>query len=123
TTVDKDEHPRPDTTAQQLAKLRPAFRKDGTVTAGNSSGLNDGAAALLIVEGKRAAQLGLKPLARIVSSGVAGVEPDEMGMGPVPASAKALARAGLSASDIALAELNEAFAAPAIPCIDGIGLD
>ncbi|HEX6135937.1 MAG TPA: thiolase family protein [Longimicrobiales bacterium] len=121
--VDADEHPRPDTTAEQLAKLRPVFRSGGTVTAGNSSGLNDGAAALLIVEAARAQALGLEPLARVVASAVAGVEPDEMGIGPVPASRKALERAGLGAADLKLAELNEAFAAQAIPCIDEIGLD
>jgi 3-oxoadipyl-CoA thiolase len=121
--VDRDEHPRPDTTAEQLAKLRPVFRRDGTVTAGNSSGLNDGAAALLVVEAERARSLGLKPLARVVSSAVAGVPPHEMGMGPVPATEKALARAGLRAADLDLVELNEAFAAQSIPCINGIGVD
>jgi 3-oxoadipyl-CoA thiolase len=118
-----DEHPRPETTAEQLAKLKPAFRANGTVTAGNSSGLNDGAAALLIVEADRAREMGLEPLARIVSSAVAGVEPDCMGMGPVPATHKALKRAGLSINDIKLAELNEAFAAQAVPCVTELGLD
>ena len=121
--VEHDEHPRPDTTADQLAKLRPVFRKNGTVTAGNSSGLNDGAAALLVVEAGRAKSMGLTPLARFVSSAAAGVEPDEMGIGPIPASQKALARAGVQPSDLKLAELNEAFAAQSIPCISGIGLD
>jgi 3-oxoadipyl-CoA thiolase len=121
--VDRDEHPRPDTTLEQLAKLRPAFRSDGTVTAGNSSGLNDGAAALLIVEEKRAQQLGLTPLARIVTSSAAGVEPDFMGIGPVPATRKALARAGLSTGDLKLVELNEAFAAQSLPCISELELD
>lgn len=121
--VEHDEHPRPDTTAEQLAKLRPVFRTNGTVTAGNSSGLNDGAAALLVVEAGRAEALGLKPLARIVTSAVSGVEPDEMGIGPIPASRKALARADLRATDLKLVELNEAFAAQSIPCVNGIGVD
>ena len=121
--VDKDEHPRPDVTMDQLAKLAPAFRKDGTVTAGNSSGINDGAAALLLMEGERAVRLGFKPLARIVASAVAGVEPSFMGLGPIPATRKALARAGLKIEDIDLIELNEAFAAQAIPCIRELGMD
>jgi 3-oxoadipyl-CoA thiolase len=121
--VEQDEHPRPDTTPAQLAKLRPVFRSDGTVTAGNSSGLNDGAAALLVVAEERARELGLKPLARVAAGAVAGVEPDLMGMGPVPASRKALARAGLKSADIALAELNEAFAAQAVPCMHELELD
>jgi 3-oxoadipyl-CoA thiolase len=121
--VEHDEHPRPDTTAEQLAKLRPVFRTNGTVTAGNSSGLNDGAAALLVVESGRAEALGLKPLARIVTSAVAGVEPDEMGIGPIPATQKALARGGMRAADLKLIELNEAFAAQSIPCVSGIGVD
>jgi 3-oxoadipyl-CoA thiolase len=121
--VDRDEHPRPDTTAEQLARLRPAFRPDGTVTAGNSSGLNDGAAVLAIVSSTRARAIGLKPLARIVASAVAGVEPDRMGMGPVPASRRALERAGLRAADLRLAEVNEAFAAQAIPCVRELELD
>ena len=99
------------------------FRKDGTVTAGNSSGLNDGAAALLVMEGDRAKSLGLEPLARVVASAAVGVEPDEMGIGPIPATQKALARAGLSVQDLKLIELNEAFAAQSIPCISGIGAD
>jgi 3-oxoadipyl-CoA thiolase len=121
--VDTDEHPRPDTTPEQLARLRPVFRPDGTVTAGNSSGLNDGAAALLVVEESRARQLGLTPLARVVTSAVAGVEPDMMGLGPVPASRLALQRAGLRTAELALAELNEAFAAQAIPCVQQLELD
>jgi 3-oxoadipyl-CoA thiolase len=121
--VERDEHPRPETTPEQLAKLRPVFRADGTVTAGNSSGLNDGAAALLIVEEKRAQQLGLAPLARIVTSAAAGVEPDFMGIGPVPATRKALARAGLAVGDVRLVELNEAFAAQSLPCISELELD
>jgi 3-oxoadipyl-CoA thiolase len=123
TVVDADEHPRPDTTAAQLAKLKPVFRPGGTVTAGNSSGLNDGAAALLVMESRRALDLGLEPLARIVATAVAGVEPDQMGIGPVPASRKALRRAGLPHSALKLVELNEAFAAQALPCISQLELD
>ncbi|MGH7444407.1 MAG: thiolase family protein, partial [Longimicrobiales bacterium] len=121
--VSADEHPRPDTTLEQLAQLRPAFRKDGTVTAGNSSGLNDGAAALLVVSEARAKSLGVQPRARIVATAVAGVEPDCMGMGPVPATRKALGRAGIGIADLKLVELNEAFAAQSIPCIEQLGLD
>jgi 3-oxoadipyl-CoA thiolase len=121
--VEQDEHPRPDTTQEQLARLRPAFREGGTVTAGNSSGLNDGAAALLIVEGSRARELGLEPLARIAGSAAAGVEPDLMGLGPVPATRRALPRAGIAVADLRLVELNEAFAAQAIPCMTELGLD
>jgi 3-oxoadipyl-CoA thiolase len=121
--VDTDEHPRPDTTAEALASLPPAFKKGGTVTAGNSSGLNDGASALLIVEGERARALGLQPIARVVSGGVAGLEPHRMGLGPVPASRIALERAGLRSSDLGLVELNEAFAAQAIPCMRDLALD
>jgi 3-oxoadipyl-CoA thiolase len=122
-TVSVDEHPRPETTAAQLAKLRPAFAADGTVTAGNSSGINDGASAVLITSRGAAEARSLKPMARIVSSGVAGVEPSLMGMGPVPATQLALSRAGLKASDMKLIELNEAFAAQAIPCMNELGLD
>ncbi len=121
--VTQDEHPRPDTTLEKLAALPPAFRKGGTVTAGNSSGLNDGAAALLVVEAQRARELGLRPLARIVATGVAGVEPDRMGMGPVPASRKALERAGLSVDALALVELNEAFASQSLACVRALGFD
>jgi 3-oxoadipyl-CoA thiolase len=123
TVVDRDEHPRPDTTIEQLAKLAPVFRANGTVTAGNSSGLNDGAAALLVMDAARAHAAGLTPLARLVASAVAGVEPDQMGMGPVPASRKAFGRAGITAADLQLVELNEAFAAQSIPCITELGLD
>jgi acetyl-CoA acetyltransferase family protein len=123
TCVDRDEHPRPDTTLEQLARLAPAFRKGGTVTAGNSSGLNDGSAALLVAEAGAARQAGLTPLARMVSTGVAGVEPDHMGIGPVPATRRALRRAGLSIEDIVLSELNEAFAAQAVACVRELGLD
>jgi 3-oxoadipyl-CoA thiolase len=118
-----DEHPRPDTTVEKLAKLAPAFKKGGTVTAGNSSGLNDGACALLVASERAVAELGLAPLARYVSSAAAGVEVSAMGLGPIPASKKALARAGITAADVAVAEVNEAFAAQAIPCVREIGLD
>jgi 3-oxoadipyl-CoA thiolase len=123
TTVDQDEHPRPDTTAERLAALRPAFRPGGTVTAGNSSGVNDGAAALVLVEGDRARSLGLRPLARIVSTAVAGVEPSVMGLGPIPATRRALERAGLGVADLDLVELNEAFASQSVACIRELGLD
>jgi 3-oxoadipyl-CoA thiolase len=118
-----DEHPRPDTTLEALAKLKPAFKKDGTVTAGNSSGINDGASALLLCEASAAGRLGLKPFARVVSSGVAGVHPDVMGLGPIPASRKALERAGLRMSDIDLVEINEAFAAQSIACLRDLEID
>lgn len=108
--VDRDERPRRDTTLEALARLKPAFRKDGSVTAGNSSGLNDGAAALLVMEGGRAQQLGLRPLARILAGAAAGVEPRIMGMGPVPATQKVMQRAGLPIADVDLVEINEAFA-------------
>jgi 3-oxoadipyl-CoA thiolase len=121
--VDTDEHPRPSSTFEALQKLRPVFKKDGTVTAGNSSGINDGAAALLVVSAERGKELGLEPMARVVSGAVAGVEPHRMGIGPVPATRKALARAGWSASDIDVSELNEAFAAQAIPCMNELELD
>jgi 3-oxoadipyl-CoA thiolase len=118
-----DEHPRPDVTPEQLAKLRPAFAKNGTVTAGNASGLNDGAAALLLASEQAIKELGLTPKARYVAGAAAGVEPSTMGLGPIPASRKVLGKAGLTPQRIDLAELNEAFAAQAIPCIDQIGLD
>ena len=121
--VDRDEHPRPDVTMEQLAKLPPAFKKDGTVTAGNASGVNDGAAAVLLMDAQTAKALGYKPIVRVVASAVAGVHPDYMGMGPVPATRKALQRAGLKIDDIDLVELNEAFAAQSIPCIRELGLD
>jgi len=120
--VEADEHPRPDVTLDRLAALRPAFRKDGTVTAGNSSGLNDGAAALLLMDSQTCAELHLRPLARIVSSAVAGVDPAVMGLGPVPATRKALARAGLQVEDIDLIELNEAFAAQVLACVRELGV-
>jgi len=121
--VTRDEHPRADTTAEALAKLRPAFRDGGSATAGNSSGINDGAAAVLLVEAERAKALGLRPLARVVSTAVAGVDPAIMGAGPIPAVRKALARAGLSVGDLDLVELNEAFASQSVVCIDELGLD
>lgn len=108
---DTDEFPRFDTNAEKLAALRPAFKKDGTVTAGNASGINDGAAALVVMSAEKARQLGLKPLGKIIGYGAAGVEPSIMGMGPVPATRKALAKAGLQLADIDLIEANEAFAA------------
>lgn len=121
--VDTDERPRRDTTLESLARLKPAFREGGTVTAGNSSGLNDGAAALLVMSEDKAHDLGLKPLARIVASAAAGVPPRTMGLGPVPATQKALARAGLRLQDIGLVELNEAFAVQALAVIEDLGLD
>jgi acetyl-CoA acetyltransferase family protein len=121
--IEADEHPRPDTTAEDLARLRPVFAADGTVTAGNASGINDGAAALLVVSEARAAALGLEPLARVVAGAVAGVEPHRMGMGPVPATRRALERAGWTVDDLDLVELNEAFAAQALPCMSELGLD
>jgi len=121
--ITADEHPRPGTTTEDLARLRPVFRKGGSVTAGNSSGINDGAAALLVVSAERGRELALEPLARVVASAVAGVEPHRMGIGPVPATRKALKRAGWEASDLDLVELNEAFAAQAIPCMQELELD
>ena len=121
--VDRDEHPRPDTSAAALAKLKPAFATDGTVTAGNASGINDGAAALLVVEAERARALGLKPYARIVATAVAGVDPSVMGAGPIPAIRKLLERTGLTVADIDRVELNEAFASQAVACITELGLD
>jgi len=124
TVVDRDEHPRPDTSAEQLAALRPAFVKaGGTVTAGNASGINDGAAAVLVAEAAWARTNGLRPLARVVASAVAGVAPDVMGIGPVPAVRKALERAGLAVGDLDLVELNEAFASQSLACIRELGLD
>jgi acetyl-CoA acetyltransferase family protein len=121
--VERDEHPRPDTTLEGLAKLRPAFRENGTVTAGNASGLNDGAAAVLLMSGAEAARQGLRPKARIMSRAVAGVDPRAMGLGPIPATRKALQRAGLRAEDLDLVELNEAFAVQGLVCIQELGLD
>ena len=122
--VARDEHPRADSTAEGLARLKPAFRPEGgTVTAGNSSGINDGASAVLLVEAERARELGLRPLARVVSTAVAGVDPAIMGIGPVPATRKALDRAGIGVGDLDLVELNEAFASQSLVCIDELGLD
>jgi len=121
--VDADEHPRPETSAEALARLRPAFREGGSVTAGNASGINDGAAAALVVEAERARALGLRPMARVVATAVAGVGPAVMGLGPIPATRKALARAGLTVTDLDLVELNEAFASQSIACIRELGLD
>ena len=122
--VDTDEHPRADTTLESLGGLKPAFRKQGgTVTAGNASGLNDGASALLVASGAAAERMGVKPMARIVASAVAGVEPQRMGIGPVPATRKALALAGLAVADLGLVELNEAFAAQSVACVRELGID
>ena len=118
----KDEHPRM-SSMEDLAKLKPAFKKDGSVTAGNSSGINDGAAALMLVSEEALKKYNLTPLARVVSRGVAGVDPAIMGIGPVPASQKALKRAGLKASDLGLGELNEAFASQSIACMRDLALD
>jgi acetyl-CoA C-acetyltransferase len=121
--VVRDEHPRPDTSAEKLAALRPAFRDGGTVTAGNSSGLNDGAAALVVASEERARELGAEPLGRFVASAVAGVDPRVMGIGPIPAVRKVLARAGIEAGDLDLVELNEAFASQSLRVIRELGLD
>jgi 3-oxoadipyl-CoA thiolase len=120
--VTKDEHPR-ETSLEKLARLKPAFKKDGTVTAGNSAGLNDGAAAILLASEEAVKNYNLQPLARVVSMGVAGVDPAIMGLGPVPASQKAIYRAGLKIDDMDLIELNEAFASQSIACIHDLGLD
>jgi 3-oxoadipyl-CoA thiolase len=119
----RDEHPRPDTSLEKLAALEPAFRSDGTVTAGNSSGINDGAAALVIAGAEKARELGTEPLGRFVASAVAGVDPRIMGIGPIPAVRKLLARAGIEAGDLDLVELNEAFASQSLEVIRDLGLD
>ena len=131
--VDTDEHPRYrrnatgevelDTNLEQLARLRPAFRKDGTVTAGNSSGINDGAASLLLTSSGKARELGVQPLVRVVASAAAGVDPRTMGLGPVPATRKVLARAGLTMDDIGLVEINEAFAVQSLACMRELDMD
>ena len=121
--VARDEHPRPGTTTDALARLRPVFAQDGTVTAGNSSGINDGAAALLVVEAEAARAHGLEPMAVSRGVGAAGVEPHRMGIGPVPSTRRCLARLGMAPGDLDLVELNEAFAAQAIPCIRELELD
>jgi acetyl-CoA C-acetyltransferase len=123
TRIDTDEHPRPGTTAESLSKLRPAFKKDGTVTAGNASGINDGAAALVVTHAERAQRLSLAPIARIVSYASAAVDPRVMGIGPVPAVRKALEKASLSADAIDLFELNEAFAAQSLAVLRELALD
>jgi 3-oxoadipyl-CoA thiolase len=121
--VSEDEFVRPDTTLETLAKLRPAFKTNGTVTAGNASGLNDGAAATYIVSGEALKKYNLKPLAKIISSAVVGVEPRIMGIGPVPATKKALEKAGLTLADMDVIELNEAFAAQSLACTRELGLE
>ncbi len=115
--IDTDEHPRPDTTLEKLAKLRPVFKTGGTVTAGNSSGINDGAAAVLLTSAEIAEQLNLAPKARVLASAVAGVDPAYMGLGPIPATRKVLERTGLSVEAMDVIEVNEAFAAQVIPCM------
>jgi 3-oxoadipyl-CoA thiolase len=121
--IDADEQPRADSTLEKLSTLKPAFREGGTVTAGNSSGLNDGAAALVVASQEKARELGIEPLGRFVASAVAGVDPRVMGIGPVPAVQKALARAGLEVADIDLVELNEAFASQSLHVIRELGFD
>ena len=121
--AERDEHPRPDTTESKLAALKPAFRKGGTVTAGNAAGINDGAAAVVIASEEKAQALGAQPLGSFVSAGVAGVDPRVMGIGPIPAVRKALARAGVEVSELDLVELNEAFASQSLVVIRELGLD
>ena len=121
--LEHDEHPRPDTSAEKLAGLRPAFRKDGTVTAGNASGINDGAAALVIASEARARDLGVRPLGAFVGSAVAGVDPAVMGIGPIPAVRKLLDRTGVAAGDVDLVELNEAFASQSLAVVRDLGID
>ena len=123
TVVSKDDGPRAGTTAEKLGELKPVFRPDGTITAGNACPLNDGAAAVLVMSDTKAKALGLTPLARIVASGVSGLNPEIMGLGPIEASKQAMARAGLSIDDIDLVEINEAFAAQVIPSADELGID
>ena len=118
-----DEYPRAGTTSETLAKLRPAFQKDGTVTAGNASGINDGAAMLVVMSREAADRLGVKPLARVIGIGSAGVDPKVMGLGPIPASKKALAQAGLTVADLDLVEANEAFAVQSLAVMQDLGLD
>jgi acetyl-CoA C-acetyltransferase len=123
TEVARDDGPRPGTTVEKLAELKPAFKPDGTVTAGNACPLNDGAAAVLVMSAEKAKELGLKPRARIVASAVAGLRPEIMGLGPIPAVEKVLKQAGMSIDDIDALELNEAFAAQVVPCRDEWGID
>ncbi|TMC76381.1 MAG: acetyl-CoA C-acyltransferase [Chloroflexi bacterium] len=120
--ISEDEHPRPDSSIEKLGKLKPAFKENGTVTAGNSSGINDGAAALLIAAREKARALGLRPLGRIVASASAGVHPDYMGLGPIPAVRKLVERTGVRVTELDAIELNEAFAAQVIPCMRALGL-
>lgn len=122
-TVTRDDGPRPGTTMEKLAELKPAFRPDGTVTAGNACPLNDGAAAVLVVSEEKAGALGLKPKARIVASSVAAIRPEIMGLGPIPAVRAVLKQAGMTIDDIDVVELNEAFAAQVVPCRDELGID
>ncbi len=122
-TLTEDEGPRPDSSVETLARLEPVFQKDGTVTAGNASPLNDGASALVLMARDEAERRGLRPMARFVAAAAAGVDPNYMGIGPVPASEKALARAGLEAADVDLWEINEAFAAQAVACVRLLGID
>jgi acetyl-CoA C-acetyltransferase len=122
-TAAKDDGPRPGTTLEKVSTLQPVFRPDGTVTAGNCCPLNDGAAALVIMSDTKAAELGITPLARIVSTGVSGLSPEIMGLGPVEASRKALAKAGMTIEDIDLVEINEAFAAQVLPSAEDLGID
>ena len=120
---DTDEFPKFGTTMEKVAKLRPAFKKDGTVTAANASGINDGAAAFVVMSKEKAEELGIKPLATIVSYATAGVAPEVMGLGPIPATKKALAKAGMEIADIDLVEANEAFAAQSLAVVQDLGLD
>jgi 3-oxoadipyl-CoA thiolase len=122
-TVARDEHPRPDTTLESLSKLKPAFKESGTVTAGNSSGINDGAAAVLLCEAETAKRLNWRPMARVAASASAGVAPDVMGLGPIPATRKALRYAGLNAASLDLVEINEAFASQALACMKDLDLN
>ena len=123
TVVTKDDGPRDGTTKEKLGELKPVFRPDGSITAGNACPLNDGAAAVLVMSDTKAKALGLTPLARIVASGVSGLNPEIMGLGPIEASKQAMARAGLSIDDIDLVEINEAFAAQVIPSADELGIE
>jgi acetyl-CoA acetyltransferase family protein len=120
--ISEDEHPRADSTIERLGKLKPAFKEGGTVTAGNSSGINDGAAALLVAAREKAESLGLRALGRVVASASAGVHPDYMGLGPIPAVRKLVERTGIAPQECDVIELNEAFAAQVLPCIRALGL-
>jgi acetyl-CoA acetyltransferase family protein len=121
--LEHDEHPRPETSAEKLASLRPAFRSDGTVTAGNASGINDGAAALVVASEERARALGIEPLGTFVGSAVAGVDPAVMGIGPIPAVRRLLERTGVEIGDVDLVELNEAFASQSLAVVRELGID